>query len=143
MAIEWSESIDSVDWNELEAMYRAAPLGNKDAAQLRTVFTNSLHRCFVYEDARLVGAGRVLGDGADAAYLCDVAFLPSHQGSGLGTQLVARLIELSQGHRKIILYSVPGREGFYKRFGFRRMATAMAIFENPEAMARRGYLSDL
>jgi ribosomal protein S18 acetylase RimI-like enzyme len=142
MPIEWSESIEGVDWNELQAMYQAAPLGNKDAAMLRTVFGNSLYKCFVYEDGKLVGAGRVLGDGADAAYLCDVAFLPSHQGTGLGTQLVARLIELAQGHRKIILYSVPGREGFYKRFGFKRMTTAMAIFENPEGMRKRGHLTD-
>lgn len=142
MAIEWSDAIEGVDWDELQAMYQAAPLGNKDAALLKTVFTNSLYRCFVYDSGKLVGAGRVLGDGADAAYLCDVAFLPGYQGTGLGTQLVARLIELAQGHRKIILYAVPGKEGFYKRFGFRRMTTAMAIFENPAAMQKRGYLAE-
>jgi hypothetical protein len=43
---------------------------------------------------------------------------------------VARLVRLSASHRKIILYAVPGREAFYQRFAFRRMTTAMAIFED-------------
>jgi len=36
---------------------------------------------------------------------------------------------------------VPGKEGFYERFGFRRMTTAMAIFENPASAFARGYLA--
>jgi len=51
-------------------------------------------------------------------------------------------VRLSSGHRKIILYSVPGKEPFRKRlqaaFGFRRMTTAMAIFEDPETAFAEG-----
>ncbi|CAD5374038.1 hypothetical protein RA210_U480001 [Rubrivivax sp. A210] len=42
------------------------------------------------------------------------------------------MVQLSSGHKKIILYSVPGKEGFYKKLGFLRMLTAMAIFRDPE-----------
>jgi predicted N-acetyltransferase YhbS len=84
--------------------------------------------------------GRALADGADCSYLCDVAVMPSHQGRGLGKQIVAKLVALSAGHKKIILYAVPGKESFYARFGFRRMRTAMAIFENPAQAAERGYV---
>ncbi len=70
-----------------------------------------------------------------------MALLPSHQGRGLGHELIAQLVELSRGHAKIILYSVPGREGFYARHGFRRMTTAMAVFQDPEAATGRGYLA--
>ena len=142
MALAWTESISEVDWNELEALYRAAPLGNKNAKDLEIVFTNSRFRCFVYEDKKLVAAGRALADGADASYICDVAVLPGLQGLGLGKQVVQRLIALSSGHKKIILYSVPGKEGFYKKLGFLRMLTAMAIFENPAKAIERGHLTD-
>jgi ribosomal protein S18 acetylase RimI-like enzyme len=118
-----------------------AALGDKDAELLRTAFTNSLFRCFVYDEGRIVGTGRVLGDGVDAAYLCDVAILPSHQGLGLGQAIVSRLLEQARGHRKIILYAVPGKEGFYARLGFRRMTTAMAIFDDPAQASARGYLA--
>jgi len=140
MALLWKETLDGVDWEELSALYRAAPLGNKTAAELETAFTNSRYVLFVYEDERLAGAGRVLADGVDCAYIADVALLPSHQGRGLGKQIVARLVELSRGHRKILLYAVVGKEPFYARFGFRRMKTAMAIFQNPEESHARGYI---
>lgn len=138
--LEWSDAIDTLDWHELAAMYRAAPLGNKSPETLRTAFEGSRYRCIVREGERIVGAGRVLADGADCAYLCDIAVLPELQGSGLGRAIVQRLVALSRGHRKIILYAVPGREGFYRQFGFRRMATAMAIFEHPDQAQQNGYL---
>ena len=142
MAIEWSDKIDGVDWHELERLYRAAPLGDKKAGELELVFANSRYRCFAFDGGRLVGAGRVLADGRDCAYLCDVAVLPSHQRLGIGREIVTRLVALSRGHKKIILYSVPGKEPLYRRFGFRPMTTAMAIFDDPETAAKRGYLGE-
>jgi ribosomal protein S18 acetylase RimI-like enzyme len=141
MALDWKYVTEGVDWEELSALYRAAPLGDKKPELLRTVFGNSLFVSFVYDGARLVGAGRALADGGDCSYICDVAVLPSHQGTGLGKKLVGDLVERSRGHRKIILYAVPGREPFYRKFGFLRMKTAMAIFENPQAQLERGYLT--
>src|SRR5687767_1938121 len=132
MPLSWSHSIDNLDWNELSALYSAAPLGNKSPDSLKTAFTNSMFRCFVFDDRELVGVGRALADGTDCSYICDVALLPSHQGLGLGKQIVSKLVSMSSGHKKIILYSVPGREAFYKKLGFKRMSTAMAIFENQD-----------
>ena len=142
MTLEWKHSIDGIDWDELSALYRAAPLGDKKPAWLQTVFSNSRFACFAYDGGKLVGAGRALADGADCSYICDVAVLPSHQGTGLGKRIVGDLVEKSRGHRKILLYAVPGKEPFYRRFGFLRMTTAMAIFENPQQQLERGYLSE-
>lgn len=142
MSLQWSDNISELDWEELAALYRAAPLGTKTAADLETAFSNSRYRCLVRQDGRLVGAGRVLADGVDCAYVCDVALLPSHQGLGLGREIVQRLVRLSQGHKKIILYSVPGKEPFYRKLGFRRLLTAMAIFENEAQAIARGHLAE-
>lgn len=142
MPLKWNHTTDCVDWNELSALYRAAPLGHKTPLHLQTVFSSSMFKCFVYENNRLVGAGRALADGADCSYICDIAVLPSHQGTGLGKQIVGHLVERSRGHKKIILYAVPGKESFYKKFGFLRMNTAMAIFENQQQQLELGYLSD-
>ncbi len=140
--LDWSTTLDGLDWAELEALYSAAPLGHKSAAGLRTAFGNSLFRVLVREQGRLVGAGRALADGVDCAYLCDIALLPSHQGRGLGREIVQRLLAQVRGHRKIILYAVPGKEGFYRALGFRRMTTAMAIFDDQAAAMARGYLTE-
>lgn len=142
MALEWKHVTDGVDWEELSALYRTAPLGEKSAEHLRKVFSNSMFTSFVYEDTKLVAAGRALADGCDCSYICDIAVLPSHQGTGLGKQVVSHLVEASRGHKKIILYAVPGKEPFYRKFGFLRMKTAMAIFENQQQQLERGYLSE-
>jgi GNAT superfamily N-acetyltransferase len=140
MTLEWRHSLEGIDWEELSRLYQAAPLGNKQPEGLKLVFSNSMFKCFAYDDARLVGVGRAMADGLDCSYICDVAVHPSHQGTGLGKEIVSRLVDLSKGHRKIILYAVAGKEPFYKKFGFRRMKTAMAIFENQAQAAERGLI---
>jgi ribosomal protein S18 acetylase RimI-like enzyme len=97
--LDWKHTTDAVDWEELSALYRAAPLGDKKADHLRKVFGNSLFVSFVYDGGRLVGAGRALADGGDCSYICDIAVMPSHQGTGLGKKLVGDLVERSRGHK--------------------------------------------
>lgn len=140
MPLHWTTSADPLDWEELAALYRAAPLGDKSPLGLQTAFAHSMFKFLVREDGKLVGAGRALADGVDCSYICDVAVLPSHQGTGLGREIVSRLVDASRGHRKIILYAVPGKEAFYEKLGFARMNTAMAIFQNQAQAVERGYV---
>lgn len=142
MPLSWSNNLEDIDWPELEALYQAAPLGRKNARDLEVVFTNSRFRCFVRDQGRLVAVGRALADGADCSYICDVAVLPSHQGTGVGKAVVQELVKLSQSHKKILLYAVPGKESFYKKFGFLRMLTAMAIFQDQAAAIQRGHVGE-
>ena len=142
LPLEWTDSLNCIDWNELSALYRAAPLGEKNPEDLETAFSNSRFRCFAYDSGNLVGVGRALADGADCSYICDVAVLPSHQGTGLGKEIVANLVRLSAGHKKIILYAVPGKEAFYRKFGFKRMTTAMAVFDDQALALERGLIDE-
>src|SRR5262245_17000988 len=140
---QWSEDIDTVDWDELSNLYRIAPLGEKPPEILRAVFTRSMIRCFVRSDDTLVGAGRALADGHDCAYVADIAVHPGHQGQGLGSEIVRRIVARAEGHKKVILYANPGTEPFYARFGFLPMNTAMAIWNDPSAAIASGLLREL
>ena len=142
MQLVWRDSTPDVDWTELSQLYRAAPLGEKNPADLKTSFENSKFKYFVYDAGRLVGVGRALADGVDCSYICDVAVLPSHQGMGLGREIISKLVTLSAGHKKILLYAAPGKEAFYRGLGFRRMTTAMAIFENQFRARERGLIDE-
>lgn len=142
MALVWSDSTDSLDWVALADLYLYAPLGKRDPIALKTAFSNSMFKCFIYDDGQLVGAGRALADGVDCSYICDVALRPSHQSMGLGTKIVTDLLQRSNGHKKIILYSVRGKETFYHKLGFRRMTTAMAIFDNQDEALSQGYVAE-
>lgn len=139
MAIHWTQTTDTVDWDEMSELYRIAPLGIKSGDWLKTAYSNSMFKCLAFDDGKIIAAGRAVADGVDCSYLCDIVVHPSYQGSGLGKELIQRLVDLSRGHRKIILYAVPGREPFYAKFGFRRMNTAMAIFADPQRAAADGY----
>ena len=142
MSVVWSHSVEGVDWEELSALYLAAPLGHKAPADLEVAFSNSMFTCFAFESERVVGAGRVLADGVDCAYVCDMAVHPTQQGKGVGKAILTDLVNRSRGHRKIILYAVPGKEPFYQRLGFKRMTTAMAIFEDEVGALKDGYIKD-
>lgn len=120
----------NIDWDRLSNLYKIAPLGDKSADNLKIVYENSKYCCFIYDEEKLIGAGRALADGVDCSYICDVAVHPEYQGKGVGKNIVNKLVEFSKGHNKIILYSYPGKENFYKKLGFSKMKTAMAIFNN-------------
>jgi ribosomal protein S18 acetylase RimI-like enzyme len=137
----WVLDAGAVDWEELSALYRIAPLGDKPPEALAIVFGNSMFMCFVYADSSLAGAGRVVADGLDCAYIADVAVHPDHQRQGLGSAIIRQLVTLSAGHKKIILYANPGTESLYRRLGFLRMNTAMAIWRDPAAAVRSGLLA--
>jgi ribosomal protein S18 acetylase RimI-like enzyme len=141
-SMQWLLDQTSIDWTELSNLYQIAPLGYKNPDHLQLAFSNSMFKCFVRNDGRLVGAGRAVADGIDCSYLCDVAVHPDFQGQGLGKALIQKLKELSAGHRKIILYANPGKEGFYRKLGFLRMRTAMAIFQNQDQAISSGLLDD-
>lgn len=139
---QWRYSQEGIDWQELSDLYRRAPLGDKKPRDLEKAFSNSMFKCFVFDGDKLIGVGRALADGIDCSYLCDIALLPDYQGLGIGKEIVSKLVEFSKGHRKIIMYAEPGKEPFYKKFGFKRMTTAMAIFINQEKALERGYVNE-
>ena len=140
--VEWRFEEDDVDWAALSELYRVAPLGEKRPEDLKVAFTNSRFKCFAYHEHEVIGVGRALADGVDCSYICDVAVHPNYQGLGIGKIIVTKLRDFSHGHRKVILYSVPGKEGFYKKLGFSRMSTAMAIFKEPRPALQMSELQE-
>lgn len=142
MALEWKFTSESVDWEALSNLYLIAPLGQKEPADLKIAFSNSMFLCFAYDSGQLIAAGRALADGKDCSYICDVAVHPDYQGRGLGKEIVARLVAFSKDHKKIILYAAAGKEPFYKKLGFKRMTTAMAIFQNEAQALENGVIVD-
>ena len=115
------------------------PARRQATGALATVFGNSMFTCFGTHGPRR--RRRVLADGLDAAYIADVAVHPDHQGRGLGHEVIRQLVELSRGHKKIILYANPGAEPFYPRSGSSRCGRRWRS-GRPAMAIRSGVLSD-
>jgi ribosomal protein S18 acetylase RimI-like enzyme len=139
MDIRLSADIDKVSWTELTQVVELAPLGKRDPGKLEEAFRNSAIRCFAYHEERLVGAGRAISDGIWRAAIFDVVVLPQFQGKGIGTRITRYLIEAANVD-VVMLYAAPGKEAFYKKLGFHKMKTAMAIMPDPELRRQKGFI---
>jgi ribosomal protein S18 acetylase RimI-like enzyme len=139
MSIEFTEDTEVIDWERLSGVFKRTPLGHRDPVTLREVFQNSSIRCFVWDAGELIGAGRAITDGLRYCVIFDVVLLPEYQGRGIGKQVMEFLADRSKG-LTVLLYAMPGKEGFYSKLGYRKMKTAMAKFPNPEVQQKNGFI---
>jgi ribosomal protein S18 acetylase RimI-like enzyme len=139
--IKYTSELSAIDWEEVADAIAEAPLGTyrRHPFKLKKAFESSYLVIFVFDDEKLIGMGRALYDGEFQAALYDIVLLPQYQGKGIGKKLVNRLCS-QLPVENIILYSVPGREGFYVKCGFKKMRTAMAIFDKIKSKIESGYL---
>ncbi len=75
------------------------------------------------EGGAIVGVGQVKAHGDGSRELASIAVLPAHQGRGIGRALIERLLARERG---VVLHLTCRREleGYYQRFGFRRLEPA-------------------
>lgn len=72
-----------------------------------------------WEGNQLVGFARVVSDYHFHAYIEDVVVRPDHQQMGIGSLLLARLVEALQHIETITLFCQPELLPFYEQQGFR------------------------
>jgi GNAT superfamily N-acetyltransferase len=96
------------------------PVGGLDAAAAEAALRHSWFDVTAYEDGRLVGMGRIVGDGVLHALLVDVVVEPSHQSRGIGTGIVRCLVVECRRHRiaDVQLFCARGKRPFYEHLGF-------------------------
>ncbi len=129
----------SIDWESASGVFKLAPLGTREAGKLKRAFENSYTAVFAFDGDILVGLGRAISDGEYQAAIYDVVVLPEYQGLKVGKMIMDKIIS-SLPVQNIILYAVPGKEGFYKKLGFNLMRTAMAQFSPGMSDGEMGYL---
>lgn len=76
--------------------------------------------------SRSVAMGRIVGDGATAFLIVDVAVEEAHQGRGLGTAVVDALMRWLREHAPAggYVYLFADVDDFYERWGFEQSAPA-------------------
>jgi ribosomal protein S18 acetylase RimI-like enzyme len=133
--LRYTNSRDGVDYrrvNEIIAIafggreLRPEEESEERIARTKYLFDISEYVSFAYDGERLVGVARAITDGAEEAYIQNVAVDPSYQGYGIGWQVVVKLSEeIKQNGLNPFLHTHPGAVGFYNRKGFRRNKTAV------------------
>ena len=141
MIIYSKDKNQNIDWNEAAVVFERAPLGKqrREPEKLRRAFESSSAVVYVFDTDKLIGMGRALCDGEYQAAIYDMVVLPEYQGRGIGKEIIEKLCE-QLPVENIILYAVPGREGFYKKCGFKLMRTSMAKLNQFMSDPSSGYL---
>jgi len=101
---------------------------------------NSLFVVCAVAEERVIGIGRVVGDGALHFYLTGVMVIPEYQRQGVGSRIVEALLACVKRvtHANILVEALPlpGLDVFYSRFGFkapRQYAPGMHLWLNEPA----------
>lgn len=119
------DDLEGLTPGRIATLYRRAPLlrktDNPDA--LRRSFEQSSLVLSLWEADRLVGLARVLTDGVQMSYLCDLAVEPDLQGAGVGKRLVDEVLERCKG-TELVLRDSNLSSGFYDRLGFQPVDNA-------------------
>ena len=131
--------LEGLDWPVVCDIFERAPLGKRDPDKLRRAAERSHVVCSVWDGRTIVGFGRAVSDGEYQSAIYDIVVLPEYQGRGIGRAMVEALLSRLPPST-ILLYAVPGREGFYRKLGFEKLATGMARFINPERAKALGYV---
>ncbi len=125
---------ENIDWEEVAGVLRRSGLSDHSAQQQEIAFRNSFATVFVYDDEHIVGVARAISDGLFQAAIYNVALNEEYQGSGIGREMIRKLLEQLKG-QNVILYTHPQTVLLYEKLGFRRAKTAMEYFQmDPEKL---------
>lgn len=84
---------------------------------------NDLLSLSVYDGNRIVGMGRIVGDGAIYFYIQDIIVCPDYQGRGVGKLIMEAienfLADTAYNNSFVGLMAAEGVAGFYHKFGYK------------------------
>ena len=106
----------------------SAGLSPKSAEAAAAGLPNTLFGVLILKDKKVVGMGRVVGDGGLFYQVVDIAVEPAHQRRGLGKAIVGRIVEhLNQSApagAHVSLIADGDARHLYAQFGFEPTAPA-------------------
>jgi len=107
---------ESLEWNSLKLTVN----------ELERMCKQSWYAIYVFDDKRLVGMGRVISDGVITGIICGVGVLPKYQSSGIGKEIVERLIQHCEQSKVIPqLMCVEKLQSYYECIGFEAFSIGM------------------
>lgn len=126
------KEIGSERLEEIKNLYRgeawSAYLNND--IRLKNAFDNSLYTLGVFDDSKLVGFIRCIGDGEHAVIIQDILVDDAHKRQGLGRQLMKIVFDKYASVRWVQVNTDIADEranGFYRSLGMKTLEQAGVI----------------
>lgn len=120
--ISIKENVNSIE--EFNYLYDAVGWGSYDEKVSEKALANTIYSVSVYDDDKIIGFGRLIGDGICFLYIHDVMVILEYQNRKIGSQIMHKILEkinqikLENPYVRVYLGASKGKEKFYERFGF-------------------------
>lgn len=92
---------------------------------LKKSLENSLKVWTIWDEKKLIGLGRVVGDKYSIIYIQDLLILKAYQGQGLGSKLLCQILRAYESIRQIVLLG-DNKEtlvSFYEKNGLKEVSS--------------------
>ena len=109
---------------EFNKLYNSVGWGAYSNEISTKALDNTFYSVSVYDDDKIIGYGRLIGDTICFIYIHDVMVVPEYQAKGIGTLIMNKLLEKIEEIKKenpclrVYLGASKNKENFYKKFGF-------------------------
>lgn len=111
-----------IDKAQLEQLYTDAEwyAYTNDLELLQQAINKSLYVLTAWEDNKLVGLIRVVGDGLTIIYIQDILVLKDYQNQGIATEMLQQVLNKYDNVRQKVLLTeeAPDVRHFYEKNGF-------------------------
>jgi GNAT superfamily N-acetyltransferase len=122
---------NDLDLDQVIDLYRASTLGERRPIDDRPRFAEMLKNANLvvtaWEGDLLVGISRAISDYSYFTYLADLAVRQSHQGHGIGKELMRRTQQLGGPKTNLLLLAAPKAEKYYPHVGFTSVPNAWLL----------------
>lgn len=122
MELKYIEKTPTVD--EFNYLTESVGWGKRENKIVEEALVHTLYSLCVYDDRKLIGYGRIIGDKTIFLYIHDVMVIPEYQGKKIGSEIMKKLILQIDEYKKVnpnirtYLGASKGKEAFYEKFGF-------------------------
>ena len=120
--LEIKENNNNVD--EFNMLYDAVGWGAYNKEISKKALENTFYSVSIYDNSKIIGYGRLIGDTICFIYIQDVMVRPEYQNKKIGTMIMNILLKkincLKKDNPDIRVYlgASKGKEAFYEKFGF-------------------------
>ncbi|QHW37445.1 GNAT family N-acetyltransferase [Staphylococcus ursi] len=130
MDIKLVNTFDDSYLDSIYKTYQSVDWRNHNKDNIRSILKNSTHIVLAIYNNEVIGLGRSLSDGIFNAAIYDVIVNPEYQNLKLGSRIVKDLLEQIGDVSCIHLISTSGKLDFYRKQGFSKLKTGMAIYKS-------------
>lgn len=122
MNLTIKENVKNVE--EFNLLYDAVGWGAYSDDITKKALDNTFYSVSIYDEDKIIGYGRLIGDTICFMYIHDIMVLPDYQSKKIGTMIMNKLLEkineLKKENPDILVYlgASKNKEGFYEKFGF-------------------------